>query len=100
MQRMKLGVAAVVLFVIALAIYLWNPEENERISLVLMRAGGMLLVLWLAIPDLQRVPKAWWLGILLIGAVIVWQGRAALYMLPILIVFLVVINILRPRSAG
>ncbi|MEE2705902.1 MAG: hypothetical protein VX988_02560 [Planctomycetota bacterium] len=100
MQRTKLGAAAVVLFAVALGIYFWDADNNKNIALVLSRAGGMLVVLWLAVPDLQRIPKAWWVGILMLGAVVVWQGRAALYLLPFLIVFLIIFNVLRPRRVG
>lgn len=93
MHRLKLGAAAVVLSLIGGTAFYFGQEWGA----VLIRAGGLCGVLWLAEPQLRRVPQSVWIGILMLGSTIVLFKRAALYALAIVLVLLIAITILRPR---
>jgi hypothetical protein len=94
MHRPTLGVVSIVLCLIGAIVYFYFHEGGGA---VLLRAGGLCGVIWLAEPQLQRVPQSVWIGIFMLGGVIVLFKRAALYVLPIAFILLILMTILRPR---
>ena len=94
MHRPTLGVVSLLLGAIGVAVYFYL---DKGAGAILIRAAGLCGVIWLAEPQLQRVPQSVWIGIFMLGGVIVLFRRAALYILPIAFVLLILMTILRPR---
>jgi hypothetical protein len=55
MQRRILGISAIVLFLCAVAIWLWRPDEAAMAFC--WRGGALLAAAWLAYEDVQRLPN-------------------------------------------
>ncbi len=95
-QRVVLGVLGLGCVVAGGAMMLLVDDSNAQFATAgasCLRIGALLLVIWLALPDIVR-PRNWWgLGaVLLIVVVIV---RAPI-LLPYLIGALVLLRVLRP----
>lgn len=95
MHRPTVGLIALALLAGAAACYLFNVG-NDALESAFWRVGLVMSLLWLALPDLQRVRhKFWWFAF--IAALLVAVMRPKL--LPLALLFCVVFAILRPRSA-
>ncbi|HBO43308.1 MAG TPA: hypothetical protein DD670_05125 [Planctomycetaceae bacterium] len=98
MRRHAIAAIAAVFLSAAAALWLWPPVEggSPAFEAALWRVGAVLVVLWLAYPDLRRMP-AWLLGVVPIVAVLVAaRPRWFIFLVPILLV-LGVLQSLRRR---
>jgi hypothetical protein len=87
MRRHLAGLIAFVLLGIAAMVYLYPPLEGYRAAaLVGLRVGIIMGVLWLAWPDLHRLPRWAWFA-LPVGLIALNYARGALvYALPAMVV--------------
>lgn len=97
MRRHIIGFFAILLL-IGSGLYLIYPEYGETTPLLkaaCFRMAPVLILLWLAYPELERMP--WWIWIIVPGTLVVlaWRPRLIPIALPLLILF----GILRPRKA-
>ena len=95
-RRPLVGITAVLMLSIGAGFY-WSPPsslDGSAIPAVFMRVGMLLGVLWLALPDLGKIPGWLWMNILLTVLVVAWRPRAALIVVPALFVGWM----LRPRK--
>jgi len=96
MRRRAAGIIALLLLCAGLAIYVWQPNWENAVPLaaICVRVGLVLGAIWLAYPELKRVPG--WLGPLCAGALlaIAVRPRLAIFIVPLTIAIL----LLRPRK--
>jgi len=91
MQRHALGIIAIVLLGVGVATY---GREDPVVSGACLRVGAVLVLLWLAMPQLRDVPS-WLLGALGVVLLIVLRWPKLLWaMLPLA----AVLWLLRPRT--
>ena len=93
MHRPTLGALAVLFLVGALVLWLVFPQHAEKGIWILIRIGAMFGVLWLAHPQLERVPRFLWIGIFVTAVVLGVRPK----LLPVVLLILIAIAILRPR---
>jgi len=95
MFRLKVGILAVVLLAagIGLAFYPNGGAEIIAWSSGCRRVGLVLAVLWLALPELQRLPI--WYAVAAVGVLIV-LARFPRYLIGAVIVAILIL-LLRPR---
>ena len=92
-RRPLLGVLSLILLAIGFAIWVAGAETMMGISGPGVRVGVLLGTVWLAYPDLKRIP-AWFSRVLLVAlCVIVVRPKAALFAVPLILA----IWFLRPR---
>jgi hypothetical protein len=75
-----------------------GDDSLHSTSAFVLRAGILLMVLWLALPDIEKLP--WWAGLLVIGsATSAWyfSGRFKI-ILPMAIGAMIALLLLRPRK--
>jgi hypothetical protein len=86
MRRHLAGLMALVLLGIAVVVCMYAPLEGYRAgALVGMRVGIVLGVLWLAWPDLDRLPRWAWF-VLPAGLIaLIYVKGVVVYALPVLI---------------
>ena len=81
------GVAAILLA--AGAVTFFFPDiagsSNGAIAAACIRAGSVMFALWLAYPDLRRIPPWMVTGLVIAAAVFAVRPRAALVIIPMLI---------------
>ena len=79
-----LGLTTLILGIVTL----WFPPSfltnTTMLAAALLRVGTLFCVIWLAYPDLKRIPKWIWAGLLVSVVVIAVRPRAALVLLPLL----------------
>ena len=88
MRRHAIAAIAVLLLAAAAVLWLWPPVEggSPALEAALWRVGAVLVVLWLAYPDLDRLP-AWLLGVVpVVFILIAARPRWFLYLVPIFLV--------------
>ncbi|MCX7427463.1 MAG: hypothetical protein NTW96_17765 [Planctomycetia bacterium] len=99
MRRHAIGVITLLLLLGAAALHAWMAASGESAAveaaeLAFWRVAALMAVLWMAWPDLNRLP-AWMLVfvpvVLLLIAV---RPRWAIYLIPVLLV----VALLRPRK--
>jgi len=98
MRRHAIAAIAVVFLIAAAALWLWPPVEGgvPALEASLWRVGAVLVVLWLAYPDLRHMP-AWLVGTVPIVVVLVAaRPRWFIFLVPVLLV-LGVLQSLRRR---
>ncbi|MCC9604456.1 hypothetical protein LOC68_27950 [Blastopirellula sp. JC732] len=100
-SRTKIGIVAIVCCVIGAALFLVDAPTTslEHFQGAMIKVGGVFAVLWLAYPQITKLPVWLSLAIVLVAittavASSVWK-KAALVAIPILIV----LWMLRPRPA-
>ncbi|WP_146434858.1 hypothetical protein [Blastopirellula retiformator] len=100
--RTKIGLVAIICCVIGAALFLVDDPTSslEHFQGALIKVGGVFALLWLAYPQITKLPVWLSLAIVLIAittavASSVWK-KAALVAIPVLIV----LWMLRPRPAS
>jgi hypothetical protein len=99
MHRPTVGIVALLLLAASLGIYVWQPDEETYAAWMsaFLRVGLVMGALWLAHPQLAKLPR-WFLaaalGVVVVGLLIARNAR----LLVIALVVLVVVARLRPRS--
>jgi hypothetical protein len=99
MQRTALGVIAFSLLAFGAA-GAWFASEGplQTTSSICLRAGILLTVIWIALPDLRKLP-VWLMVSLLAGVVATWylMGRYKA-VIPFALGAIAMLALLRPRS--
>jgi hypothetical protein len=99
MRRHAIGVFALLLLLGASVLCFWPAASGESAAVKAMegafwRVGALLAVLWMAWPDVHRLP-AWMLAFgPAVLAVIAFKPRTAIYLIPVLLA----IALFRPRG--
>ena len=100
-RRNAIGVLALGLLIAGLVGAWLGPEKvSGALASTGMRCGGVLAMLWLALPDLQSPKNRWWLLAMLaacIAIVVLPRWIPWTKLLPALAVAYGVLMILRPR---
>jgi hypothetical protein len=95
MHRPTLGWIAIALLAASVALTL-TGSESTFLRDGSARAGVVLGLVWLALPQLSGLPRSSLWGIAIAGAVVVWRPKLLLLVVPAL----VVMWLLRPRRRG
>ena len=98
MRRHAIGIIAIVLLVVAGALWLFPSEDNGFLGLqaACWRVGALMGILWVAYADVQRIP-AWLLGVIPpLVVLLAWRPRLFFVVAPILLF----IAFIRPRNPG
>jgi len=95
MHRPTVGIIAVVLLVGAAILWIWKPmgEHNDVWLSGCLRVGPVMAALWLALPQLDRIPN--WLtkaGVLLVLFLATAQGKFRIVIVA-LAAYLIVITV-------
>ncbi|MHB1035907.1 MAG: hypothetical protein ACYC35_02825 [Pirellulales bacterium] len=96
MHRPTVGIIALVLLLSGATLLVWRPESaTYQVWLsACLRVGAVMALVWLAHPQLVRLP-AWMLGaVLLLLPILAWKPKLFLLAVPILIL----LAFLRPRA--
>ncbi len=96
MRRHAIGAIALLLFAGAMAFVIWEPRAvgwQVQFQAACWRVGAGMAVLWIAYPDLQRMPPWVWAVLLAAMVVIAAKPRAAMLIVPLIII----LAVLRPR---
>jgi len=92
-----IGILALALLFGAGVFWLWPPTGDSgwlaQLEAACWRLGPLLVVLWLAFPDLHRVPAWLWPSLLILLLILSRWPRAFLLAVPLL----VALAILQPR---
>lgn len=96
MPRMKIGLAALTLLGLAGLFWVTSPGGGYQMSSVLLRVAVVLGALWLALPELKRVPRVGLAAVLIATIVLALQPRLFLLALAAI----VAAALLRPRLRG
>ena len=98
MRRHLVGILAALFFLGAVVFWIWPPSEQyEQFHAMCWRLGGILAALWLAYPDVCRLPAWLLLALPVLVIVLARWPRWFLLLVPLLIV-LAILNVLtRPR---
>ena len=96
MRRHAIGIITLLLLAGAAAFWIWPQSGSTwapQFEAACWRVGALMGVLWIAYPDLKRIPPWFW-GVLVAALVIVAvRPRVALAAVPVLLV----LAVLRPR---
>jgi len=97
MRRNILAGSAITLLVSAVAIYFWWPDAEIPLACC-WRGGAILAAAWLAFEDVQRLPN--WLLLLMpvLFIILVRWARLLWLVIPVLIAWAVVRQILWPET--
>ena len=95
MRRHLIGIIAVLSLLGAVACEIWPPQEAWGATLQsgLCRGGVLAAVVWLAYPEIRRMPAWLWSMLLGILVVVAIRPRTVIVAVPIIIA----LAILRPR---
>lgn len=97
MRRHAIGVIALILLLGAVGLWIWpldNASWHEMLKAACWRLGPCMAVLWLAYPQVNRLP-AWLLGAIpLLLVILAAKPKWLLIAIPIIIA----LAILKPRS--
>ena len=94
-RRNLVGIVALVSLLGAAAMVVWPPDTlwAESVRAGLLRGGTLAAVVWLAYPDMCRLPAWLWVALLAILVVVAVRPRTILVAVPIILI----LAILRPR---
>jgi hypothetical protein len=95
-RRHAIGIIAIVLLLGAGALWIWPLDNTWYLPLksACMRLGPCMAVLWLAYPDVKRLP-AWLLPTIpLLLAILAYKPRLFLIALPVVILLVII----RPKG--
>jgi hypothetical protein len=95
MQRVILGVGAVLSLLVAVAVHFWWPQA-EATSAFCWRSAAVLAAAWLAYPDVQRLPNWLLVTVPVVLIVLVRWPRLLLVLLPLLIVWAILHRVMQP----
>jgi hypothetical protein len=87
MRRHLAGIIALVLVGLAGVVCLYPPLEDYRAAaFVALRVGIVMGVLWLAWPDLNRLPRWAWFALPIGLIALIYARPIVVYALPVLVV--------------
>lgn len=93
--RLKVGLIAIVLLGAYGVLYVWpleNAEHQPMVQGALVRIGAVMGAIWLALPDLRRMP-IWLLSVTIASlALIAVRPKTAVFIIPLLVLF----SVLKP----
>lgn len=92
-HRPTVALLTLVLFTIAAAGY-WFDFGGQGIASACWRVGMVTAMLWLALPELNRVQNKWLFGLLAVGLVVAARWPK---LLPFVLILAAVYAVLRPR---
>jgi hypothetical protein len=95
MQKHVLGIAAFVLLLAAVAIWLWWPGADTWLAFC-WRTGALAAAAWLAYDDVQRLPGWLLLALPLLLIVVARWPKLLLMLIPLLILYAVLRRAGRP----
>ncbi len=103
MRRHILGICAIILLAGALFYTIWPPDPSSNHNLLYSactRVGSLCAVIWLAYPDVSRLPS--WIGsVALVAAVFVAiRPRLAIIAVPLVITLMVLGRKKKPNPRG
>ncbi len=105
MHRPTIGIIAIVLFIVAAAMFPFMSESQGTIAMLFsacLRVGILMSVVWLAQPHLSGWP--WWLlaivGVVVVGILAIRQPRPMFLLLFAVIVALRIRNFLARSQSG
>jgi hypothetical protein len=86
---------------LAIGLVIWICQSGEQGSLMQLeaacwRTGGCLAVLWLAYPDLRKVPGYVWITLPILILVLAKWPRLFLLVIPLLLLY----ALIRPRPGS
>ena len=96
MRRHLAGIISLVLLIVGGLLYFWPPdwENSAPLAASCIRIGAVLAAIWLAYPELKRIP-GWLAPVCIIAVVaIAAKPKLAIFIIPVAIIIL----ILRPRK--
>lgn len=93
MHRPTVALVTILLLTVAAAGY-WFNFGGQGIASACWRVGMVTAMLWLALPELNRVRNKWLFGLLAVGLIVV-AVRPKLF--PLVLVFAAIYAVLRPR---
>lgn len=95
MRRHAIGILALALIGGAIACWIWPPQENweKGVQAACWRMGAMTAVLWLAYPEVKRLPGWIWGVLPVLLAILAVRPKWFLVALPIVIA----LAVLKPR---
>jgi hypothetical protein len=101
-RRHTIGIIAVVLLLGAVALGIWPLETawHGPLWAACCRLGPCLGALWLAYPQVKRLPAWLVVGITLLVVLLAVKPRWFRAVLPIAIPILIILAILKPRSSS
>ncbi|MDO4587531.1 MAG: hypothetical protein Q4C95_09575 [Planctomycetia bacterium] len=89
-MRTKIGLITIVLF-IGILIGAWRSYQNgtsdDPISEACNRIGIMMFILWVAWPELVRLPRWFYISIPIIMAIAAWRPMILIYACPLLLLY-------------
>ena len=88
MQRHVLGMISIVMLSLGASLYVWQPFESlQGIHGMCVKVGVVLLALWLAFPQINRLP-AWLFQAILVSVVVVARWPRMIFLVvPIAIAY-------------
>lgn len=89
MHRPSLGIIAFALLVGGTALLVRPVEGDTYLGAVTLRSGLVLGAIWLALPNLRRIPRRVLYGIAVVAGVLIFRPRLILYALPVAAMFTV-----------
>ena len=102
LHRPTVGIVALVLLVVGGATMIFGPPSiwTDQLISACMRIGGVLAVVWLALPDLRQARHRWFLvGLagICIAILVVPRGMKLTKLIPLGAVLIAALMVLRPR---
>lgn len=94
-QRLSLGIVAVVAIATGTILAVYNEGENNSLSGILVRVGMMLAVTWLAFPTFQRPEgqqSIWFISAILLLVLIVAARPKLFFAITTILVVALAIN--------
>ncbi len=95
MRRHLIGILGLLLLLGVLVTWNWEPDSawGTQIRAGCWRLGPLLIILWLAFPQVERVPAWLWVYIIIVLVLAAWKPKLLLIAIPII----VVLAVLKPR---
>ncbi len=96
MRRHAIGLIAIVLLLIAGALVIWPPSGpvEQELQPACGRIGAVMVLIWLAYDQLQRVPRWLWWTFPLLFLALALRPRWLVFLVPLVIA----LAILRPKK--
>jgi hypothetical protein len=98
MRRHLIGILAIIALLGAAGFWIWPQPGWEAYESACWRMGAVLCAMWLAFPDVRRIPN-WALAALpVVLFLLVRFPRQFLFAIPVMIVAAVIMRFLWPRK--